>query len=197
MFFADGRTLDGDELIVVAGGANDGNGAVLAPGSPFGNDPATAAANIGDIISTLAAAGGEYFVVPNIGNLGETPFMQNTFPALAPALNAWIASFNALVEVELDGLESSLGVTIVFADQASVFHDILAEPRRFGFSNVTDTACPDCNLGMPAPGAEDTVVAQPHKYLFWDGGHLTTRGYKFLGKAMAADVKSELSPSNR
>jgi hypothetical protein len=50
MFFADGRTLDGDELIVLHAGDNDAS-------------PEIAARNMGEHIAGLAAAGGKWFLV--------------------------------------------------------------------------------------------------------------------------------------
>ena len=86
--FADGKLLDGDELIVVQGGGNDAFGFV-ATGGLLGNDPATAAANIAANIAVLASAGGEVFVVPNLGKSGQIPLIQLQFPDVAPLLDDW------------------------------------------------------------------------------------------------------------
>jgi phospholipase/lecithinase/hemolysin len=59
-FFAGGGTLDGDELIIVQGGANN-TSAVLA------------AHYMGEHIATLANAGSKVFLVPNLTRLNTTP----------------------------------------------------------------------------------------------------------------------------
>jgi hypothetical protein len=54
-------------------------------------------------------------------------------------------------------------------DIFSAFHDVVADPGAFGFSNVTDP----CFDGT-------TVSGDPDEYLFWDGVHPTTKGHRVL-----------------
>ena len=78
MFFADGRTLDGDELIVVRAGGNDAS-------------PVIAARNMGDHIATLAAAGGKVFLVPGERRISQDPGRIEA----DPSMDTFVASFNA------------------------------------------------------------------------------------------------------
>lgn len=169
-FFEDGRTLDGDELIVVQGGANNAFQAELA------------ARAIGDHIDTLAAAGGRFFLVPNLDRLGPYP---GTSPD--PAWDRFAFRFNAELEAELAALEEVFDITIIRLDWLGLLDAIIADLATFGLANVTDPACPDCGEGLPAPGAEDTVVPNPEEYLFWDDFHWTAVVHAIVGD-VAADV---------
>ena len=168
MFFADGRTLDGDELIVVRAGGNDAS-------------PVIAARNMGDHIATLAAAGGKVFLVP-----GERRFSQDPGGIEAdPSMNTFVAIFNAALAEELDAVEAMFDITIIRFDLLGLNDRIIAEPAVFGLTNVTEPACPDCGFGIPAPGAEATIVPNPDEYLYWDDFHFTAVVQKIIGDAAA------------
>jgi 3-phytase len=168
--FADGRTLDGDELVVVYAGSND-------------DSPEIAARNMGEHVATLAAAGGMSFLVSNEGRLSADPGTQGA----APASDLFVARFNAALSSQLDAVEAMYGVTIFRFDLLALNDAILADPAAFGLTNITDPACPGCGFGIPAPDAADTVVLNPDEYLYWDTAHFTAPVHKFLGNA-AADL---------
>jgi phospholipase/lecithinase/hemolysin len=174
-FFEDGRTLEGDELIVVQGGAN--------------NKSAQNAANeLADHVATLAAAGGEFFLVPNLERLSQ-------YPAGYDPDSHWdkfVAKFDAELQQQLDELEGNLNITIVRLNMLELSDAIINNPAAFGFLNVTDPACPGCGFGIPAPDAADTIVANPEEYLYWDTVHFTTAAHRIFGDAAANAVDAEL-----
>ena len=185
---AAGEWLDGDELIVVRGGAND----LFQWFQGGGTGPTAAAGNIADHVAALAAAGGEVFLVSNLGGAGKTPPVRGTLAE--PVVTAWESEFNQALKTELSALEQALAaqgnpVTIVRFDTAALVARILAVPRKLGFRNVRDPACPDCGTGTPSPGAEDTVVRKPKRYLFWDLVHPTTKAHQVFGREAARRVK--------
>lgn len=192
MFFSEGNSLDGDELIVVQGGTNDALWFVLNRGL-VGNGPQKAVDNIADYITNLAASGGDVFVVPNILTT-RLPLidLDPLLAPIAPAFKAWVLEFNTLLDRELNRLEADLGILIVNVDQKSVFDEMLTN-SRFGFANDLEPACPGCGFAIPIPDAESTIVDQPHRYVFWDLVHPTSHGHQILGNAFARDVNTELA----
>jgi phospholipase/lecithinase/hemolysin len=169
-FFAGGRTLNGDELIVVHAGFND-------------NSPKIAARNIGEHLATLAAAGGKTFLVPNLGRVSQAPGAKGA----VPANDNYVARFNAELARQLDAVEAQYGVTIFRLDMLALTDAIIADPGAFGLVNITEPACPDCDAGIPAPGAADSVVPNPDQYLYWDLEHYTAVVHLLVGEA-AADL---------
>jgi len=196
--FSEGPALNGDELIVIWGGANDAFGFFFS-GGDLGNDPVTAAKNISTHITRLAAAGGKVFLVPNMARLSRVPLFQliPELAPLAPAFDAWTLAFNAELHAELDVLEPTLGVTILQFDWNKWTDEVFAQPRKFGLNNITEPACPACGDGDPMPDAGSSVVVQPNKYFFWDLVHPTAAAHKLLGKSLAEFVKRELDNEDR
>ena len=204
MFLSDGGTLSGKELILIRGGTNDLFAAATAgdelTASALTASALTAAANIVYHVKTLALAGGEVFLVSNLGGVGQTPFLQQLGPPFPAAADSWEFVFNAALDAALDGLESELAafelnVQIVRFDADGLLTEILQQPQRFGLKNVTDPACPDCLFGQPLPGAESSLVQKPKKYLFWDLVHPTSTTHKAFGHEAAQLVKKQVRKS--
>ena len=109
--------------------------------------------------------------------MGSTPLAVGT-PNEAP-LNALSAGFNGLLDAELDGLETSLGVSIARLDIFGLTQEVIADPGAFGFTNVTDPAFD------PSTGS---VVSNPDEYFFWDPVHPTRVAHRILGDRAARAV---------
>jgi len=117
IFLGGGGTLSGDELIVIRGGPNDLFAAAAGPPGEFLTSALTAAANVADHVATLAYAGGEVFLVPNLGGIGQTPYFQLLGPPLPEAADGWEFIFNtALDALEADFATAGLDVQIVRFD---------------------------------------------------------------------------------
>ena len=127
-----------------------------------------------DNITTLANAGAENFIIPNLTLLGEAPPFAN-LPDLSQALNARTNDYNTLLDAELDELEDQLGVNIVELDVASEVAKIQANPGNFGLTNITT---PALNTTIGA------VVPKPEEYLWWDEFHLTTTAYNLIAQGV-------------
>jgi phospholipase/lecithinase/hemolysin len=196
-FLGDGNPLCGDELIVVRAGGNDCFVETLFPGA-FGRTPFVAASNIAAHVETLAAAGGETFLVPNLGGVGQTPLFRGS-PLEGPA-DAWGSEFSWWLDIHLDDLELELeaqgrNVTILRFDALGLLDEILEEPHKFGLKNVTDAASPDCDTGVPlVPDPE--VAPNVHKYLFWDLVHPTATANRIFGDRAARLVKRSWDDDN-
>ena len=81
--------LDGDELLVIWAGTNDGIQNVTQWRDRW-QRPATAVANISTHINDLADAGGKLFLVPDLHGLASTP--RRTSPATDVARRPGLAS---------------------------------------------------------------------------------------------------------
>lgn len=165
-FLLGGPAIDGSELFVVWGGAND-----IALGGIF--DPLIPVGNLANHITALAAAGAGNFLVPNLPLLGETPFARSLGPDVQVGLNALTAGFNLALAATLGSLEANLGVTIFRLDVAALFQSALDDPAAYGLTNVTDAAF---------DRATGTIVPNPGEYLFWDDFHPSATTHRFLGQ---------------
>lgn len=161
-------TLNSHQLITLWAGANDFlNGGVTDPTIPL--------ANIAAEITTLAAAGGKLFLVPNLPLLGELPATNVAPDPVRQGLNQLTLAFNSGLHDELNGLQSTLGVTILQLDVNAVFQQMIADPGAFGLTNVTDSAIAD-------------GVLSGQGYLFWDPVHPTTAVQEMIGNVAYAMV---------
>ncbi len=171
---ATGGIADPNALYVVFGGGNDVRG----------GDVTGSAANIGTVISTLAGAGAQNFLVPNLPDIGKTPEAIAGGPALVAGATFLSTTFNAELAVEIAILEITLGINIIDFDIFSILNDMIANPGTYGFTN-TNTACYSGTVGIGGPG---TVCANPDEYIFWDGIHPTTAAHDIIGNLATAAV---------
>jgi outer membrane lipase/esterase len=168
------------DLFVVWCGANDIFVNIAAPTSP---DVPVYVANIASAITTLSAAGGSQFLVPNLPPLGQTPGLRTG--GYETEGDSLAAQFNAALSAELSQLRTTLGVTIYELDTHALFTEALAEPGKFGLTNVTDPAY---------DAATGNVVANPQEYVFWDDEHPTATVHAWLGEYAAAAVPEPSLP---
>jgi phospholipase/lecithinase/hemolysin len=154
----------------------------VVPGSPGGpNVVANGIANIATTIETLAAAGAQHFLVPNLPDLGQVPEFRGT--ADAPSLSALTVAFNTSLHTELDFIDSLLSAEIVQFDTQAALNAVLANPAAYGFTNTTD-ACTS-NFGFEVGQCNPTNWDQ---WVFWDGVHPTTRTDQILAAGFQAAV---------
>lgn len=144
---------------------------------PVGSDPRTIVDDVSTAIDELADAGCQSFLIPNLPNIGETPFYIGT--GLQALLTAKIEDHNDKLADEVDLLREDLGIEIILLDVNTIFARALA--GQLGFVNstvpcivgITPTgACPVDDTGqieMVAPGA-----------LFMDVVHPTTAAHRLI-----------------
>jgi len=167
------NTLSSTQLVTIWGGAND----FLNGGQ---TDPTVPVANLATEITTLAAAGGKLFMVPNLPLLGDIP-ATNTMPqSVRDGLNALSLGFDMLLHNELNTLQQSLGITIYQPNIEALFENVIANPAAYGFTNVTDALL--YSSDPTAPG-----------YLFWDTVHPTTAAGQIIGEVAFASMVPEPS----
>lgn len=150
------------------------------PGSPGGGDlVSNGIANILTTILTLAAAGAEHFLIPNMPDLGLTPEFKGG-PQQA-FLSALTGIFNTNLAAQLTALDDLLAGEIVQFDTAASFARILADPDAYGFTNTTESCVANLASGKCNPGNWDS-------WLFWDGVHPTTATHQLLASQFATAV---------
>jgi phospholipase/lecithinase/hemolysin len=164
-----GGAADPNALYFVWGGAND----FLTL-----DDPILAAQNIAGYVGALATAGAEHILVPNLPDLGYTPFVQGEgIEALAQAFSI---GFNTELAMQLGGLGVLYPATdIVQFDTFSFLNDVILNPADYGLSNSQDACLPSI---LVAP------CADPENHVFWDVFHPTTQAHVLIATAFAEAV---------
>lgn len=158
-----------DALHVVWGGAND----FLTQDSPQ-----LAARNIAGYVNLLATSGADYILVPNIPNLGMTPFVQSLGTDAIIAAEGFSVGFNNELALQLSGMAALFPAThIAQFDTFSFFNSIVQDPAAYGFTNTTD-AC----VSLPA------VCTDPEAHVFWDDFHPTTQIHALVAAGLVSQV---------
>lgn len=162
-------------LVVLWGGPND-----LFTALTVGTNPATiigpAMNNIFTSVATLYGDGARRILMPNMPNIGATPFgLTSVDPA---GLTLFSLAFDSALNGIITLLESSLpGLDIIPFDTFAALSVVTANPAAFGLTNVTEP----CFTGI-------TLCADPNQYLFWDTVHPTARGHQILGAGFTLAV---------
>jgi phospholipase/lecithinase/hemolysin len=155
-------TPDPKALYLLWGGGND----LFDDASPA--HVIATSKQVNTLIKRLAAAGARKFLVPNVPPLGAIPsYVGHTAKVIS--LDAASASYRAKLNSDLDATISALaaqGITIRVY-RVDIWFDlirVLADPSKYGFTNVRD-------------GAQFETGTSADKYLFWDDIHPTTAGH--------------------
>lgn len=134
------------------------------------------------MISQLGKAGARYVMVFNLPNIGLTP----SGLAQGPQAAAQLAGMSLIYNNTLNAGLAATGVQVIPVDIFALLNELVADPGRYGLSNVTTPACTGSAFGcFPAgtPGATSTY--QPgtqNTYLFADGVHPTTATHAMLAQ---------------
>jgi outer membrane lipase/esterase len=141
------------------------------------------------LLGALQGAGAKNILVFNLPNIGLTPDATEEGPTAAAALTSLSVVFNAQLNAGL----GQLGKGIIPVNTYALLNQVIANPGRYGFSNVTTPACGvgsssvECGpqgSGLPytyAPGTNSS-------YLFADGVHPTTAADRMLAQAVLSEI---------
>lgn len=181
-----GGVADPNALYSIWGGANDIFAALaLNPANAQALTVAAATAYVQQI-GRLQAAGANYIIVYNLPNLGATPQFGST--PNASSVSQITVVYNSALNTGL----AQLGDGIIPINTFGLISEIIANPGRFGFTNVTGTACnPPSSVacgpngsGLPAgfaPGTNNT-------FLFADGVHPTGAAHAMLANVVLSTI---------
>ncbi len=130
-------------------------------------DPNVPVNNLTTAVSELYAYGARNIVLTNLPDLGKIPLI-NTSPASSKILSLITNSFNFKLEKAMVGLRKTRpDLNIVIVDLNTLINHVIANPARYGLTNVTD-ACVGGTFDQPT-----TPCTNPDQYLFWDIEHPT------------------------
>jgi outer membrane lipase/esterase len=134
-------------------------------------------------LKTLQQAGARYIVVYNLPDVSNTPEVHGT------GLATIAGQLGSLYNSTLDQGVATLGAGILPVNTYALLNQVIADPTRYGFSNVTDRACTtsssiNCTTAtLAAPDAAST-------YLFADGVHPTTAAHAMLAEVVLSELQA-------
>jgi phospholipase/lecithinase/hemolysin len=192
---------DPNALYTIWIGSNDllailGSGATPSQAAA---DLGIVAGNIDAAINLLAADGAKKFLVLNVTDLGLVPAVQARGPAAITQGSALAASFDSML---VDGAGSIPSLSTLAAGDSihiselntySLLDSFVADPSKYGFTNVTSPCYTGTYEGFANTANPGTVCANPNQYLFWDSLHPTAAGHTLVADATLATVTPEPS----
>lgn len=178
--------LDPGALYVVFGGGNNVQDLLSGARSP-GNEglgtPSTVpetVADIGNVVSSLYAAGARHLILANVPDVSLVPrIIELNSPTASFAARAASIGINQGIDQIIAG-NLAAGRDIRKLDVFSLLNDTIANADDFGITNVTGRAYNGDDLAFLTIG---TVVPDPEQFFFWDGIHPTAKVHEILGNA--------------
>ena len=185
---AAGGRYTGEELVVVMAGTNDVfvELALMAPISPAQavQNVAAAGAELGKLVrSEVVAKGAKQVLVLNVPNLSLSPSVQVQGANAVALFDTMTRAFNDQLATALQGVPE-----VRVADAYGLLTDMLANPRKYDLSNVTDVACgPNAFSGSPTTNGTAVVCNSANllpgdrsRYLFADGVYPTPYAHRLF-----------------
>ncbi|UNU73710.1 autotransporter domain-containing protein [Moraxella nasovis] len=183
-YLKEAKQADKDALYAVWIGAND----LLAAAQINNTTDAIkaikkAATDESDVVNTLHTAGARHILVPNLPDVGKTPrLIQNAEQSVTATTASGI--YNRSLYQNLNNSNAN----VIPANTFALLQEANANPQAFGFTNVTDTACP--NQGGESAQAilckqSDWQSTEPNAnetYAFADGIHPSGRTHRILAQ---------------
>jgi len=121
--------------------------------------------NIINALETLDGLGAQHILVPNMPDLGKTPYLYND--ALASGLSL---AFNTTLQAALDDFAIGFGGSLYRLDTFSILNGI--QVGDYGFANISES----CLAANPYPAS----WLYGDDFLFWDDVHPTTKAHMIL-----------------
>lgn len=147
----------------------------------FSTVVSSAVTNMNGNIGALVAKGARSILIPNMPDLGLTPFALSQGASFAQQASALTDAYNAGLDAVINGYRTALapaGVKLFSFDVAEFMRDAVSHPPS-GISDVTST-CVGAGLAAIAGGCKGI--------LFFDGVHPTTFAHSLLANGFIAAV---------
>ena len=192
-----------------------GNGAVLAAAAGYAATAATAATAAGNtyaqtngpaLVTQMSLAGAQlaalvrtevvgkgakYVVLNNLPDLAGAPASNTptTTAAQKTLIAGMVSAFNTALRANIDGLEAN----VLYLDLYSVSVDQVANPSKYGLTNVTSAACATNQLSGTSLVCNATNlnagVTPTSTYLFADSVHPTPYANTLIADYVTAQLK--------
>ena len=181
-------TADPNALYVIWAGGNDYLPSLTNESFEPETNSKNPIENLDTAINSLFARGARHFLIPNLPDVGQIPFIKNNPAApelqnLSEPLNQRINEFNTDLENKLNELSGTLaGIKITSVDVKTLFNRAIAGELDF---TVVDTPCLNQSTGE--------VCDNPDDYLFWDLTHPTQKSHQLLGDLAVASLEAQYS----
>lgn len=182
--FGAGRS---DALYTLSIGANDIQ-AILEQGGPLQDMTRKVASSVAaelSFVTKLVNGGARNLLVLDVPDMSKVPVvrLRNENLDLAARLSKL---YNVQLNAGLEGLAQARGVAINILPTYWLLDDAVANPSKYGLSNVTDPAW----TGNYTDAKSGTQVSDPSHYLFWDSYHPTGYVHQVIANDAAALVTS-------
>lgn len=148
----------------------------------------TAVGNEVAAIDSLAKHGATDFLVLDVPDLGKTPY-EAARPTSQAASTALAQQFDTQLAQELQALGVTDHLRIDLVDTFSILDGVIANPSKYGFTNVT-TPVWTGNLTDPHSGTLNATGAAQNGYLFFDNLHPTAQTHALLAEGIAQSMKA-------
>ncbi len=162
---------------------------------PFISVPSMIVDDVSTAIQQLAWGGCQSFLIPNLPNIGETPF--GIALGLQALLTAQIEEHNRVLADEVDLLREELGIEIILLDVNTILGRALA--GQLGFVNSTVPCIDEAATPTGACPVDDMgqIEMVAPRTLFMDVVHPTTAAHKLIAAfafgALAASKENQIA----
>ncbi|MDP1580694.1 MAG: autotransporter domain-containing protein [Candidatus Didemnitutus sp.] len=177
-------TAGANDLFVLLAGANDVLNTIGNPATQ--NGPAVTAAAItattavAGAVQSLATLGAKNILVLNLPDISKTArFVTGSGAPAATLAQAGSLAFNNDIAGRIGRLTLPADAKVTVFDLSAIFNRILADPARFGFTNVSQEF-----LG-------NGMVGDVNTFVFWDGIHPTTKAHAIFATVLTEVLNPE------
>jgi len=197
---ADVTSVSPSDWVIVSGGPNDIWNAKLETREAFTQLGLDVSRGKAAAMETLIGRGATQLLVAGIPNLLAAPAVRGSAPNLLEGFEAAIdASNGEMARLVEQARRDHPGVRLEFLDIRGLQSMWLADPARYGFTNVTDPAAVLSTNPLLAAsglaGAPPLIPAdQVNGYLFYDAVHPGNHSHALLAAA-AADLMQVPEPT--
>lgn len=138
-------------------------------------------------VAQLQAAGANNILVFNLPDAGKTP--DGLESGSSAAITQVVGLYNSAIQAGLN----QIGGNVIRVNIFGLLNEVIADPSRYGFTNVTSRACNNDFGGRVYAlfCTPDTLVSPdaPNTYLFADGNHPTTAGMNLVAQLVASMIE--------
>ena len=176
------KKVDSNGMYVVWGGANDLLAAAANPANAI-NTISSAAGSQVAAIKALKDKGANYILVPNIPDIGLTP---TAIAAGAGFQSSGTMLANLYNQTMYSGAVAT-GANIIPLDTFSLLQQVAANPKAYGFTNMTQKAC-NTSSSLLCGSSNLVVPGANESYFFADGIHPSGRAHQMIADYASAVV---------